>query len=60
LHGEPKHLRILRIKAPVLVQGPLLRPKFSVGVGQSSLQLVNRGTPHDADCAARQLTRTGQ
>jgi uncharacterized protein involved in outer membrane biogenesis len=55
LRGEPKRLRILRIKAPVLVQGTLLQPKFSVGVAESGVQLVDRGTPHDADCAALQL-----
>ena len=55
LHGEPKQLRILRIKAPVLVQGTLLQPKFSVGVAESGLRLVDRGTPHNADCTALQL-----
>jgi AsmA family protein len=55
LHGEPKRLRILRVKAPVLVQGTLLQPKFSVGMAESGLQLVDRGTPHNADCAALQL-----
>jgi AsmA family protein len=55
LHGEPKRLRILRIKAPVLVQGTLLQPKFSVGAAESGLQLVDRGTPYNADCAALQL-----
>jgi uncharacterized protein involved in outer membrane biogenesis len=55
LHGEPKRLRILRIKAPVLVQGTLLQPKFSVGAAESGLRLVDRGTPHNADCAALQL-----
>ena len=52
LHGQPKGLRILRVKAPVLVQGTLLQPKFSVGVSESSLKLVDRGTPDNADCAA--------
>jgi uncharacterized protein involved in outer membrane biogenesis len=55
LHGEPKGLRILRLKAPVLVQGTLLQPKFSVDAANSGLQLVDRGTPRDADCAALQL-----
>lgn len=55
LHGEPKRLRILRIKAPVLVQGTLLQPKFSVGVAESGLRLMDRGTPHNADCAELQL-----
>ena len=55
LHGEPKGLRILRLKAPVLVQGTLLQPKFSVDVADSGLRLVDRGTPRNADCAALQL-----
>lgn len=54
LHGEPKGLRILRIKAPVLVNGTMLQPKFGVGGTESGLRLVDRGTPHDADCAALQ------
>jgi AsmA family protein len=54
LHGEPKRLRILRVKAPVLVQGTLLQPKFSVQMDDSPLRLVDRGTPHNADCAALQ------
>lgn len=55
LHGHPKGLRILRIKAPVLVQGTLLQPKFSVGVTESSLQLLDRGTTRNADCTGMQL-----
>jgi uncharacterized protein involved in outer membrane biogenesis len=55
LHGEPKGLRILRLKAPVLVQGTLLQPKLSVDVADSGLKLVDRGTPNDADCGALQL-----
>jgi AsmA family protein len=55
LHGEPKRLRIMRIKAPVLVQGTLLQPKVSVDVADSGLRLVDRGTPHNAECAALQL-----
>ena len=54
LRGEPKRLRFLRIKAPVLVQGTLLQPKFRVGAAESGLRLVDRGTPHNADCAALQ------
>lgn len=52
LNGEPKHLRILRSKAPLLVQGTLLQPKFSVDVANSGVRLVDRGTPQNADCAA--------
>ncbi len=54
LHGEPKRLRIMRIKAPVLVQGTLLQPKFSVDMANPGLRVLDRGTPHDADCAALQ------
>jgi uncharacterized protein involved in outer membrane biogenesis len=54
LHGEPKGLRILRLKAPVLVQGSLLQPKFSVDVADSGLRLVDRGTLRNVDCAALQ------
>jgi AsmA family protein len=54
LRGEPKRLRVLRIKAPLLVQGTLLQPKFSVGAAESGLRLVDRGTAHNADCTKLQ------
>jgi AsmA family protein len=57
LHGEPKRLRIMRIKAPVLVQGTLLQPKVSIDTTGSGLRLVDRGTPKNADCAATSLGR---
>ncbi len=55
LHGEPKTLRILRLKAPVLVRGTLLQPKFSVDAAESTLRLVDRGKPRNGDCTALQL-----
>ena len=54
LHGEPKGLRVLRLKAPISVQGTILQPKFSVDAADSRLQLVDRGTPRNADCTALQ------
>jgi AsmA family protein len=54
MHGEPKGLRILRSNAPVLVQGTLLQPKFSIDVGDSKFRLMDRGTSHNADCAELQ------
>jgi hypothetical protein len=54
LHGEPKKLRILRVKAPVMVQGTLLQPKFSIDAADSRMRLVDRGTPRNADCTAPQ------
>jgi uncharacterized protein involved in outer membrane biogenesis len=56
LRGEPKGLRILRFKAPVLVQGTLLQPKFSVDTADSRLRLVDRGTPRDAGADLRECT----
>ena len=50
LHGEPKRLRILRLKAPLLVRGTLLQPTFSVDAAGSGLRWVDRGTPHADDC----------
>jgi AsmA family protein len=52
LHGEPKGVRILRLKAPLLVRGTLLQPTFRVDMAGSKLRLVDRGTPHNMDCSA--------
>jgi uncharacterized protein involved in outer membrane biogenesis len=51
LQGAPKRLRMLRIQAPILVQGALLKPKFDVGLAESRLRLLDFGTPHSVDCA---------
>jgi hypothetical protein len=56
LRGEPKGLRILRFKAPLLVQGTLLQPKFRVDTADSRLRLVDRGTPRDAGADLRECT----
>ncbi len=55
LHGEPKRMRILRIKAPFLVQGTLLHPTFKLGSEDSHLRLLDRGTTNNADCASLPL-----
>jgi AsmA family protein len=55
LRGEPKGTRILRLNAPVSVQGTLLQPKFKVDAADSKVRLVERGTPRNADCAALQV-----
>ncbi len=55
LHGEPKRLRIMRIKAPVLVQGTLLQPKLSIDMADPGLRVVDPGTRQNADCGALQL-----
>ena len=52
LHGEPKGLRFLRLKAPVRVQGTLLLPKFRVDAAELG---VATGGPRHA--ARRRLRR---
>ena len=60
LHGEPKGVRILRLKAPLLVRGTLLQPKFSVDVADSKLRLVDRGTPRNNDCSSLPQAATAE
>ena len=54
LRGEPKGLRLLRLKAPILVQGTLLHPEFRVDSADSQFRLFDPGISHDADCAVLQ------
>lgn len=52
LRGEPKSLRVLRLKAPVAVRGTLAHPTFGIEKGDSKLLLVDRGHGKDEDCSA--------
>ena len=52
LRGEPKSLRVLRLKAPLLIRGTLAHPELSIEKGDSKLLLVDRGHARDEDCAA--------
>ncbi len=52
LRGEPKSLRVLRLKAPLLIRGTLAHPELSIEKGDSKLLLVDRGRAKDEDCAA--------
>jgi hypothetical protein len=52
LHGEPKGTRILRMQAPVLIQGTLKHPSMGIQGHDSRLKLIDRGHAKDADCAA--------
>jgi uncharacterized protein involved in outer membrane biogenesis len=52
LRGEPKGTRILRMQAPVLIQGTLKHPSMGVQGHDSRLKLIDRGHAKDADCAA--------
>lgn len=51
LQGHPKELRILRLSAPVAVQGTVVHPTFHLE-GHKKLQLVDPGHAKDADCGS--------
>jgi uncharacterized protein involved in outer membrane biogenesis len=51
LKGHPKELRILRLSAPVAVQGTFTHPTFHLE-GHKKLQLVDPGHAKDADCGS--------
>jgi uncharacterized protein involved in outer membrane biogenesis len=51
LKGHPKELRILRLSAPVAVQGTFTHPTFHLE-GHEKLQLVDTGHAKDADCGS--------
>jgi uncharacterized protein involved in outer membrane biogenesis len=50
LQGHPKHLRVLRLSAPLSVQGTLRHPSISIEKGQRKFELVDPGHAKDADC----------
>lgn len=52
LKGEPKSVRILKMRTPVKVGGTLLEPKFSIEKNLGTLKLVDTGKAQDADCAS--------
>jgi uncharacterized protein involved in outer membrane biogenesis len=52
IRGNPKGPRLLRLRAPVLVQGTLAHPALHVAVKNSQLMLADPGRAKDVDCAA--------
>ena len=52
LRGQPKGVRILRWRAPLLLRGTLAHPSFAIQEHNSALVLLDRGRTPDADCAA--------
>jgi uncharacterized protein involved in outer membrane biogenesis len=52
IRGNPKSLRLLRLRTPVLVQGTLAHPAIHVPVKHSQLLLADPGSAQDVDCAA--------
>jgi AsmA family protein len=51
IRGQPKGLRLFRLRAPVAVRGTLLHPSIGIEAHKSSLVIVDPGTASDADCA---------
>jgi uncharacterized protein involved in outer membrane biogenesis len=56
ISGRPKHLRLLRFRAPVLVQGTLTHP--SIAVQARKLTLVDPGAAKNVDCPALDAAAT--
>ena len=52
LQGQPKELRLLRLRAPVAIHGTLEHPSFSVEKENRKLELVDPGHGKDVDCGA--------
>lgn len=52
LEGHPKELRVMRLSAPISVQGPLNHPHLALEKGQRKFKLIDPGHAKDADCGA--------
>jgi uncharacterized protein involved in outer membrane biogenesis len=52
IQGHPKHLRVLRLSAPISVQGTLRHPAISLEKGRRKFKLIDPGHAKDADCGA--------
>lgn len=50
IQGHPKHLRVLRLSAPLSVRGTLTHPSVSLEKGQRKFKLIDPGHAKDADC----------
>jgi AsmA family protein len=52
VRGHPKSVRLLRLRAPVMLRGTLGHPSVDIRGSKSVLVLVDPGTAKDADCTA--------
>lgn len=60
IEGHPKHVRLLRVQAPVAIQGTLAHPSVGVEKEGRKFQLVDPGHGKDVDCATLLAeTKTG-
>ena len=51
IRGHPKHVRLLRVQAPVAIRGTLAHPLVGVEKAGRKFQLVDPGHGKDVDCA---------
>jgi hypothetical protein len=51
IRGQPKRLRLFRLRAPIAVRGTLLHPSIGIDADKSALLIVDPGKAPDADCA---------
>ncbi len=60
IQGHPKHVRLLRVQAPVAIQGTLAHPSWGVDKAGRKFELVDPGHGKDVDCATLLAqTKTG-
>ncbi|HEY6926733.1 MAG TPA: AsmA family protein [Steroidobacteraceae bacterium] len=60
LQGHPKHVRLLRVQAPVAIRGTLAHPSVGVEKEGRKFRLVDPGHGKDVDCATLLAeTKTG-
>jgi AsmA family protein len=60
IQGHPKHVRLLRVQAPVAIQGTLAHPSIGLDKEGRKFQLVDPGHGKDVDCATLLAeTKTG-
>lgn len=52
LEGHPKELRVLRLSAPISIQGPLSHLHLALEKGQRKFKLIDPGHAKDVDCGA--------
>ena len=51
IQGEPKHLRLLRLSGPLLIQGSLAHPEVKIDKHDRKLELIDPGRAKDGGCA---------
>jgi AsmA family protein len=52
LSGQPKKVRVLRLRAPIAIRGTLKHPTFAIQTQDAKFMLIDRHLANDVDCAA--------